>query len=201
TLARYRDRDPHPETFERAIRPTVIALSPAAPHVAEELWDRLDGDGLAVDADWPDVDPPAEYERERDLVEGTREDVREIRDVAGIDDPTGIELVVAPEWKFRAAPIAREAREDGIDVVGAVMADDACRKHGDEAAEYARSLADADVVPETLSPRRERAALERAAWLFRGEFDAAIEVRAADEASDDLRARARPGRPAIRLVE
>jgi len=201
TLARYRDREPDPGTFERAIRQTVIALAPAAPHVAEELWDRLDGDGLVVDADWPDVSPPPGYDRERDLVESTLDDVREIRDVAGVEDPDRIDLVVAPEWKYRAASIVREAREDGVDVVGAVMADDACREHGDEAAEYARSLADADVVPETLSPDRERAALERAAWLFRGEFDAAIEVRAAAEASDDLRSRARPGRPAIRLVE
>jgi leucyl-tRNA synthetase len=81
------------------------------------------------------------------------------------------------------------------------MADDACRERGNDAAEYARTLADADVVPATLSPARERAALERAGWLFREEFDAAIEIRAAVEAADDLQSRARPGRPAIRLHE
>jgi len=201
TLARYREHDPDRETFERAIRRVVIGLAPAAPHVAEELWDRLDGDGLVVDADWPDASPPENYDRERELVEATREDVREIQAVAGVENPARIELVVAPEWKRRACEIVRETREDGSEVVGAVMADEACRKRGDAAAEYARTLTDADVVPQTLSPARERASLERAGWLFREEFDAAIEIRAAVEAAEDLQSRARPGRPAIRLHE
>jgi leucyl-tRNA synthetase len=32
-------------------------LSPAAPHLAEQLWTRLGGQGLCMDAAWPEADP------------------------------------------------------------------------------------------------------------------------------------------------
>jgi len=32
-------------------------LSPAAPHLAEQLWTRLGGQGLCMHAAWPEADP------------------------------------------------------------------------------------------------------------------------------------------------
>jgi len=40
------------------VRPLVQLVSPFAPHVAEELWERLGGTGTSVfDAGWPAFDP------------------------------------------------------------------------------------------------------------------------------------------------
>ena len=33
-------------------------LSPAAPHLAEQLWSQLGGQGLCMHAAWPEADPP-----------------------------------------------------------------------------------------------------------------------------------------------
>jgi leucyl-tRNA synthetase len=40
-----------------ALRTLLVLLSPFAPHLAEELWERLGGQGLAADQPWPEYDP------------------------------------------------------------------------------------------------------------------------------------------------
>ncbi|WP_435178229.1 leucine--tRNA ligase [Halorussus sp. AFM4] len=199
-LRRYREHTvPDEETFERGLTTAVKLVSPVAPHVGEEIWELLGRDGLLARADWPDADAPEDYDIERRLVENTREDVRDIVETVGIEDPETITLAVAPEWKHRAHEIAMNA--DG-NVVGTVMGDDQLREQGEDAADFAKDLAaEAEALDEQLSPERERAALERAAWLLEREFGADVVVRTADEADPDLAGKAEPGRPAIDIAE
>jgi leucyl-tRNA synthetase len=198
-LRRYREQtDPDEETLQRGLEAVTKLLSPVVPHVAEELWTLLDRDGLVAEASWPAGEPHADYEIERRLVDQTREDVRDIVEVAGIDDPERVDLAVAPEWKHRALELAREA--DG-DVVGTIMGDDELRERGEDAADFATELAGRAQLDEQLSPDQELAALERAAWLLRSEFDADVAVRSPDEADGDLVGDAEPGRPAISIEE
>jgi leucyl-tRNA synthetase len=174
-------------------------LGPVAPHVGEEIWEILDRDGLLAETAWPEVEPPADYEIAQRLVESTREDVRDIVDVADIEDPELIEVAVAPQWKHRAMEIAKTA--DG-DVVGSVMSDEELRQKGNEAADFAKDLAaNAEALDEQLSPEEELAALERAAWLLHDEFGADVEILRAEAADDDLASKAEPGRPAIHIEE
>jgi leucyl-tRNA synthetase len=184
-------------TVERGLVTVTKLLAPVCPHVAEEVWDVLDRDGLAAEADWPAAERPAGYGIERRLVENTREDVRDIVDVAGIEGPERIEIAVAPAWKHRVMDLARGA--DG-DVVGTVMQDEELRTHGEAAADFAKELAGAGHVDEQLPPEREQAALRRAAWLIEREFDADAIVSVAGE-TGDFADSARPGRPAIDIEE
>jgi len=197
-VRRYRDETtPDPAVVERGVEVVTKLLAPVAPHAAEEMWDELGHDGLVAEADWPAADPPAGYDVERRLVENTREDVRDIVDVAGIDDPEEIAIAVAPEWKHAVHELARESDADNL--VGAVMGDERFRQHGEAAADFAKDLqAEREALAETLAPDDERAALERAAWLIEREFDADVTVLSADDAGE-FAADARPGRPAIRI--
>ena len=199
-LQRYRGHgEPDAGTVERGLAVTAALLAPVAPHVAEEVWELLDRDGLVAETDWPEATPPADYDVERRLVENTREDVRDIVDVAGIDEPEEIVVTVAPAWKHRVLELAMEA--DG-DVVPTVMQDEDLRQHGEAAADYAKDLAaQGGGLQVALAPEREAAALERAAWLLREEFDAHVTVRTAEEAPEDEVEQARPGRPAIDVRE
>jgi len=201
-LVRYRGReDADPGVLARGVETAITLLAPVSPHVCEEAWRAIRGAdaGFVATADWPAVDGVADHDRERTLVENTREDVRQIVDVAGIEDPTGIDVVVAPEWKHRALELAIDADDD---VVGTIMRDEELQRQGNAAADFAKDLAaDHPGLSAALSPEQERAALERAAWLIEDEFDAPVEVLAADEADDDQGTQARPGRPAIHVHE
>ena len=180
------------DTVAEALETTAKLLAPIAPHVAEELWELLGGEGLVAEAAWPTGSPPADYDLERRLVENTREDVRDIVDVADITDPERVDIAVSPAWKHRAADIARDAG----DVVGAVMADEDLRERGEAAADFAKTLAGSGRVDEHLDPDRERAALERAAWLVEREFGAEVTVHGPGD-DEELASDAEPGRPAI----
>jgi leucyl-tRNA synthetase len=197
-LRRYRhDASPDPDTFERGLVATTKLVAPVAPHVAEEIWKTLGQEGLVAEAGWPAAERPADYDTERRLVENTRDDVRDIVEVAGID-PGHIEIAVAPAWKHRALETARDA--DG-DVVGTIMGEERFRERGEDAAAFAKDLAARGHLDDQLLPEREREALERAAWLLEREFGATVTVLGADRAGADLASEAEPGRPAINIEE
>lgn len=199
-LRRYREyTTPHPSVFERGLRVVVKLLSPVAPHVCEELWTHLDSDGFIVETDWPEPEHDiGNSEQVRRLVEETREDIRGIIDVAGIDNPERIEIVIAPEWKHRALEIAIDTDNDNV--VGEIMADEAIRTHDEMAASYAKDLqAERRSLSQTLPPEREFETLRRAAWLVQQEWDADVQILRAENARNESVRKAQPGRPAIRI--
>jgi leucyl-tRNA synthetase len=199
-LRRYREHTvPDSDVFERGLVTAVKILAPVAPHLAEEVWEQLGNEGLVAEADWPTADVPADYDAERRLVENTREDVRDIVETVGIENPETITLAVAPEWKHRAYDVALDA--DG-DVVGTVMRDEQLRQRGEDAADFAKDLAgQTEALDEQLPPEREQSALERAAWLLEREFEADVVVQSGEAAASDLVSKAEPGRPAIDIEE
>ncbi|MEF8837951.1 MAG: leucine--tRNA ligase [Haloarculaceae archaeon] len=199
-LGQYRRYEtPNEAVYRRALRVLARLVAPLAPYLGEELWNKLRGSGLVVDADWPE--PEADVDRyglERGLVRSLRADVRDIFDVADIEDAGTIEVAVAPKWKFEAYEIARSADPDAA-VVGQVMRTEAIQVHGEAAQDYAEDLQARQQQLEPVLDRDEEVAeLERAAWLLAEEFDAAVEVRRADP-EDDLAGTARPGKPAIHV--
>jgi leucyl-tRNA synthetase len=52
-VLRAKERTPHVDE----IMPLVLLVSPFAPHIAEELWERLGGRGSIFDGSWPTFDP------------------------------------------------------------------------------------------------------------------------------------------------
>jgi len=195
-LRRYRGyATPHEAVYRRGLRAVAALVGPMAPHLAEELWSLLGTEGLVVAADWPAVEGDVDdYRIERQVVRDALADVREITDVAGIENPERIELATAPAWKYRARAIAREAAPDAA-VVGRIL-DDPAVPDDDAAADYAADLADrAPGLEPALEPDRELAVLEAAAWLFRDEFGAEVAVSRADH--DDPAAE--PNTPAIQI--
>ncbi|MDY6764713.1 MAG: leucine--tRNA ligase [Halobacteria archaeon] len=199
TLEQYSDyKDPNRDVFERGLKTAVKMLSPIAPHVCEELWDELDGNTMVAESDWPvarEVDE--DYETGKRLVENTRRDVREIRDVAGISEIDRIRIIVAPEWKYRAYEIARETEGD---VMGEIMSNEEIRKHGDEAANYGQYLQrNHKALEDELTPEKEAEYLRQAKWLFEREFKTDIVVESAEESDSERASNARPGKPAIHI--
>ncbi|ELY70249.1 leucine--tRNA ligase [Natrinema versiforme] len=211
-LRRYREYDgPHGDVYRRGLLTLAALIAPMAPHLGEELWNKLRGEGLAVEADWPEPEREVSaVQLERRLVDRTLEDVRDIVDVAAIDEAERIELVVAPDWKYRTAELLSQTAATGdgtvsdVDsVVEQVLADDSLEGAVDRerVGAFVADLLERDGGTERdqlLAADRERAILERASWLVTDEFGAGVTVSRAS-ADDEQAAKARPGKPAIHI--
>jgi leucyl-tRNA synthetase len=190
---------PNEAVYRRGLRVLTRLVAPLTPYLGEELWNMLRGGGIVAHADWPEPKRDADaYGIERDLVRTLRDDVRDIFDVAGIDDAEEIEVVVAPAWKYDAYQMAREA-DEGDALVGKIMSDESIQRHGSAAQSYAEEL---NARQRQLEPVLDREAeyklLDGAAWLLADEFDATVSVRKGEEDSD-LAEKAKPGKPAVHI--
>ncbi|PSQ56022.1 MAG: leucine--tRNA ligase [Halobacteriales archaeon SW_9_67_25] len=197
-LGQYREYDtPHEAVYRRGLSVLTRLVAPLTPYLGEEMWNMLRGEGIVAHADWPEPERDvADYDIERRLVRTLREDVRDIFDVAGIENAVEIEVTVAPAWKYRAHEIARSA-EAGDALVGKILDDDAV-PDSEAAQSYAEELLGRrQELERMLDSDAEQDLLDRAAWLLRAEFDADVTVRRAD--TGDAAGKARPGKPAVHI--
>ncbi|QFU83036.1 leucine--tRNA ligase [Natronorubrum aibiense] len=207
-LRRYRGYDrPHGETYRRGLLTLAALIAPMAPHLGEELWNKLRGEGLVVEADWPTPDRDVDdYRLERQFVESTLADVRDIVDVAAIDEPERIELVVTQNWKYDAARQVTEHADETFDDVDVGSLVDQLLEANLEADREAVATFVVDLIEQVdrteleqlLEPETELAIAERSAWLLTDEFDADVVVRRATD-GDDVAGNSRPGKPAIHI--
>ena len=202
-LRRYRAYETPQETvYRRGLLTLAALIAPMAPHLAEELWNKLRGDGLVVEADWPEPERDvSDAHLERQLVETTLEDVRDIVDVAEIEAPERIELVVAEDWKYRAADLVSttDSTDREAETIDEILATDGIDADQEAVAAFVddRQQQRGELDPAT-DPDLEREILERSRWLLEDEFDALVAVRQANSTSP-LAEKAKPGKPAIHI--
>ncbi len=196
---RYRGyRTPQENVWRRGLLTLAALIAPMAPYLGEELWNKLRGDGLVVQADWPTPASPVENARqERRLVETTIDDVRDITEVVAIEDPHRIEIVVAPNWKFTAAKRAADFEGPDEAFLDYVLTDELEGEAGARA--YVTELKERRAELEMpLGAGREHELLDRARWLLEDEFGGEVVVWQAT-AADELAGKAKPGKPAIEI--
>lgn len=72
----------------------VLMLAPFVPHIAEEMWEGIGGEGLVYDAKWPEVDESMLVKDTVEIVVQINGKVREKADVPAGLDKAGLEETV-----------------------------------------------------------------------------------------------------------
>jgi len=89
--------------WENSVRTLVKLLNPLAPHIGEEMWERLGERGLLADASWPTFDPSDAAEPKVVLVVQVAGKLRDRLEVdTGMSEHDAVEAALASE-KVRAA--------------------------------------------------------------------------------------------------
>jgi leucyl-tRNA synthetase len=99
----------------------VTMLSPFAPHIAEEMWERLGNSGLASRSAWPKPEPvDTSSIQAEELLQSILEDIKNILKVTKIT-PQKIVLYTADPWKVKAYQKIAKYVMSGQTNIGAII--------------------------------------------------------------------------------
>ncbi|USH00685.1 leucine--tRNA ligase [Thermococcus argininiproducens] len=137
-----RDDEAKRSTLRKLADVWVRLMAPFTPHIAEELWKKLGGEGFISLAKWPE--PVEEWwnetiELEEDYIKNLIDDIKEIIKVAKLENAKRAYIYTAEEWKWKVAEIVAEKRDFKASM-SEVMKDPDMRKRGKEVSKLIQRL-------------------------------------------------------------
>jgi leucyl-tRNA synthetase len=180
-------------------------LSPFCPHVAEELWESIGNKKFISNASWPKFDEKLideQLEKIELVVDGIRNDVLTIKELAKIEKVSKVKLIVSPNWKWVALGIVKEACNEKPDyglAMKTLMANDEMKKHGKEIAGFLKVVISKLGELSSLEEFDELKLLESIRPQLEKEFGI-IEIERAEDSKEAKAKNAFPAKPAL-LVE
>ena len=122
---------PNKETMSWIIETQTKILAPFAPHISEEIWEKLGKKGFISTAEWPEYDETKIDEtilKTEDYIKGVIDDIREIVKVAKLEGKN-VYVYTAPEWAWEIAEIVKN-KKNFNESIKDVMKDEKMRKKG-----------------------------------------------------------------------
>jgi leucyl-tRNA synthetase len=198
--ADYVTEHPTKEGYEDLLK----MISPFAPHLAEEMWEKLGNKGFISLASWPKYDEKKispELEQLDSFLDAVKSDIRDVLKLAKIDSPKRITLFLSEGWKYELFNIVSEevkkTRNVG-EVMKKVMSTE-LKKHGQDIQRILPRLVQ-NPPGLVLEREKEHKALKESEHYLAKEFNTKVEIVKAEESRAPKAKNALPGKPAI-LVE
>jgi len=191
--------------FGTSVKVLVQMLSPFAPHIAEELWERIGMKGFVSMSTWPKagkVDSGAMAIG--GMLGNLGEDINHVLKLAGIK-PSRICLFVAPRWKYELFSLVRKEMEGTRDagrILKSVMDHEKLRPFGNEISRMVASLvSNPEKMPEViLSPEEEHDILIEMKGRLEKDYGCPVAVEFAEKSSSKKALQALPGKPGIEVL-
>ena len=182
----------------------IKLLAPLVPHIAEELWDINNGGFVSIE-EWPKCDEKLideSLEKIEGVVDTLRTDILKIKELAKIDKVSKVKVFVAPEWKWNALAIVKEACDAKPDfgvAMKALMQNDEMKKHGKEVQPFLKAVMSRFGELQGLEKFDEVKVIEAVRSALEKEFGV-IEIVRAEDSNEAKAKNAFPAKPAL-LVE
>jgi len=193
--------------FKKSMETLSLLLCPFAPHLSEEIWEKLGNKGFVSLQKWPKpdakkIDEKAEYLEE--LGDKTVSDIKEVLILLKIEKPKKISLYVSDEWKyslFKKVKSLLDKTHNTSEILKEIMKDPETRKHGKDVPGIVGALVkDPSRIPSViLSQKEELNSLESSKGLIEKELGCKIEILPADKSTSPRARKAEPGKPGIEV--
>ncbi|MBD3173521.1 leucine--tRNA ligase [Candidatus Bathyarchaeota archaeon] len=126
----------------------VRMLAPFTPHLCEEIWEMMNGEGFVSFTEWPEVDEKLvdkESEEMEQIIQTSMEDVQKITQVTGIS-PEKIHFYTADGWKWKIYLKGLEmAKRDKLDIGNLIresFKDEEMKARSKEVPKFVRQIID-----------------------------------------------------------
>jgi leucyl-tRNA synthetase len=172
----------------------VKLMAPITPHICEEVWEKLGGEGFVSEAEYPQpedskIDSLAESgERLLDSVVADVQKIVEMTKTA----PKSCSLYVAEDWKYELFEMIKCGAQ-----IGDVMKDDKFRSHGKDIVNLFKKSKEVE-LPKGWAKETEISSLEDAADFLSKTLDCSVKINPKEDPQNKARF-ALPMRPAIYL--
>jgi leucyl-tRNA synthetase len=189
-------------TLDDCLKTLALLINPFAPHLSEECYELIHGKGFASTSRWPafdesKIDMKLHYLEE--LTGTTVKDIRSVLELAKIEHPRDIEIIIPETWKYEYYRKVKELVSSGMRNVGELskhIMDSDLKKHGQDIMKTLPKLI--DKMPEHILDQD----IEKDAFLesridISETFDCEIKVTLAENSKEAKAKQAAPGKPAI----
>ncbi len=204
-LIRYKREKVNKKVYSEVMKNLVLVLSPFAPHLTEEMNEKLGEKGFVSSAKWPaydlkKIDLKAEVAEE--AVHIVMGDIAKVLELTGIKKPSKIKLFISDRWKYdfisKFKKILGETRNPGEIMKKLIVGE--MKKQGKEISKLVPMLVkDLNKLPEgKLDQKSEILALEENKELISEEFGCPVEIVVGS--SEEKAKKAMPGKVGV-LVE
>jgi leucyl-tRNA synthetase len=190
------------EQLRSSLKMLSLVLNPFAPHLSEECHSLIGEGGFASIAGWPEIDESLidmRLHHIESIIDNTRKDIVSVIELAKIEKPVEIELIISEEWKYMFFSKLKELVDSGIRNVGELskhLINSDLKKHGQEIMKSLPRMI--DKLPERiLDQKSEKDAFHSAADDLSKVFGCSVKVMIAEDSKEAKARNAIPGKPAI----
>ncbi len=186
-----------------AIEISIRMLTPFAPHLVEEIWEKWNRTGFASEAPFPVVDESLineEAENTEKYIASLIDDLKSLKSLM-IEKKNltsdQVHVIVASNWKF---DIYNEAYTNGTaDLIKRVMQNSSIKKFGKEASKYAQDLLKGENKPQfEWTHEHEWNSLQEAKMYIEKEIGGIkLDIIDSEKSTDPKAKVSTPGRPGI----
>ncbi len=204
-IYKYKEKEVNKEVYMECTEKIALMIAPFAPHVAEEMWEKLGKKDMISISSWPTFDENKiddEAEAAEDTVNKTVNDIRRVLELIKVDKPKSIKLIVSGSWKYKLFELLKAELEKTRDVKALIqicMAEEELKKHGKDIVKIIPAVVkDPAKIPDVmLSVEQEFDNLSRYASDIGEKFGCPVVVEKADESKEAKARNASPSKPAI----
>jgi len=181
----------------------IKLLSPFAPHICEELWEKLGKKKFVSLEKWPNSDKKKideKAEAAEEIVEKAIDDINAVIELIG-KKPKQITLIVSEKWKYAFVSDLKKLLEKTRDtgkIMKKIMAKNEFKKYGkDISALVPKLVKDISKIPEIVLEQKIELAALNETKLLKETFKADIKIEKAEDSKEAKAKQAMPSKPAI----
>jgi len=191
--------------LKEVVQTWALLMCPITPHLAEELYEKSSGKGLASGADWPVSDEKKidiAGMAVEDMIGNVVKDVLNVCKLVKIEKPSKVTLVVSADWKYgfyselkKQLGVTRNMGE----IIKNLMKDERFKSEGKHISKLVGScLKNPGNLPKIVTSQEvEFNALSHAVSFLKDELKLDVSVEKAEESKNPKAGNAAPGKPAI----
>ncbi len=196
------------KVFNDSLNKLLIIISPFTPHIAEEMWEKLENKGYISLEKWPSYDEKKidkKAEASELLVYKTTQDINKVLELIKIKTPKKVTLIISPKWKYAFFKILKKELTKTRDVsslIRACLEKKELEEHSKNISKLIPALLkDPSKLPQTLLDQKTEFALfNNIKNSLEKDFKTEIEVIQAEQSNEPKAKQASPGKPSIIII-